>query len=69
MNEQEFLSRMKNILDNENISMDSALSEIEEWDSLSVVSYIAMADSFHKNFSPEEIKTCNSIRDLYTILQ
>ena len=70
MNEQEFLSRMKNILDNENISMDSTLSEIEEWDSLSVVSYIAFANSvFHKNISPEKIKTCNSIRDLYTILQ
>ena len=70
MNEREFIERMKAILDNENISMDSILSEIEEWDSLSVVSYAAMANSaFHKNISPEQIKTCNSIRDLYIILQ
>ena len=70
MNEQEFIERMKAILDNENISMNTALSEIEEWDSLSVVSYAAMADTaFHKKISPEKIKTCNSIRDLYLILQ
>ena len=69
MNESKFLEIIKNILDDENISMDSKLSEIEEWDSLSVVSYIAMADTkCGKKISPEQLKNCGSIRDLYSLI-
>ena len=70
MNEKDFTEKMKAILDNENISLDSMLSEIEEWDSLSVVGYAALANTaFDKKPSPEEIKACKTIRDLYSILQ
>lgn len=70
MDEKQFTEKMKVILDNENISLDSILSEIEEWDSLSIVSYIAMANTvFGLKPSPEQIKGCATIRDLYSILQ
>ena len=70
MDEKQFTEKMKAILDNENITLDSSLSEIEEWDSLSVVSYIAMANTvFGCKPSPEQIKSCATIKDLYSILQ
>ena len=70
MDEKQFTEKMKAILDNEDISLDTSLSEIEEWDSLSIVSYIAMANTvFGRKPSPEQIKGCASIRDLYLILQ
>ena len=69
MNETKFLELMKDILDNDNISMASKLSEIEEWDSLSIVSYIAMADTkCGKKISPEQLKNCSSIMDLYSLI-
>ena len=44
MSEQTFLTKMQEeVLDTEmEISMDTLLGDIEEWDSLSVVSFIAM---------------------------
>ena len=70
MNENDFLEKMKAILDNEDITINSMLSEVEEWDSLSVAGYVAMANStFKKTISPEQIKACVSIRDLYLLLQ
>ncbi len=70
LDEKQFTEKMKAILDNENISLDSSLSEIEEWDSLSVVSYTAMANTnFNRKPSPEQIKACATIRDLYLLLQ
>ena len=70
MNEKDFLERMKDILDNDNISMNSALADIEEWDSLSVVSYSAMADTVcGKRISPEQLKNCSSIMDLYMLIK
>ena len=70
MDEKDFLERMKVILDKEDISIDTSLSDLEEWDSISVISYVALANtSFNKEISPEQIQTCKTIRDLYSILQ
>lgn len=69
MNDKDFLERMKVVLDNEDITLDSKLSEIEEWDSLSIVGYYALADTaFNRKPDPARIKQCTSIRDLYAVL-
>lgn len=48
MTESEFLKKMKeDILDTEsNISLGESLKNIEEWDSLSFVSFIAMSKEY-----------------------
>ena len=45
MTAQEFLTKMKeDVLDTEmDITLDTPLGDIEEWDSLGVVTFIAMA--------------------------
>ena len=47
MNEELFLKKMKeDVLDTEmDIKMDTLLEDIDEWDSLSVVSFITFAKS------------------------
>ncbi len=69
MNEKEFVEKMKKILDNENVTMDSVLENIEEWDSLSVVSYATMANGCGRSVTLPQIRACASIRDLYVLLQ
>ena len=69
MNENLFLEKMKSILDNEAVTLDSALTDIEEWDSLSVVSYMAMANTVcGKKIAPAQLRDCVTLRDLYALL-
>ena len=69
MNEKEFMTKIKAILDNEDVTMDSVLEDVEEWDSLSIVSFVAMANaSCGKRVAPAVIRDCKTIRDLYTLL-
>ena len=69
MNEKEFMAKIKAILDNEDVTMDSVLADIEEWDSLSIVSFVAMANaSCGKKIAPATIRDCKIIQDLYGLL-
>ena len=69
MNEKDFIAKMKAILDNDAVTMDSVLEDVEEWDSLSIVSFVAMANaSCGKRVAPAVIRDCKTIRDLYTLL-
>ena len=69
--EQEFLKKMVDILDCEQeITMDSILGDIEEWDSLSFVSFLAMANaSYGKKVIPANVKAAKTIADLFEIVK
>lgn len=72
MTEQVFLTKFKeDVLDtDENISMEMVLDDIEEWDSLSVVSFIAMAKlATGKKVERQPILAAKTVRDLYALLQ
>ena len=72
MSEQNFLTKMKDeVLDTEmEISMDTALGDIEEWDSLSVVSFIAMAKTAcGKKVERVAIANAKTLQDLYALVQ
>ncbi|MCR4818824.1 MAG: hypothetical protein K5841_07705 [Fretibacterium sp.] len=68
MDEKIFLEKMKNILDNEDVTMDSPLEAIEEWDSLSIVSYAALANGCGRSVTFPQVRECTTIRDLYALL-
>lgn len=67
MNEQNFLTDLTELLDTEEeISLDTNLEYIEEWDSLSYVSFVAIALSKYKvAVAKEEIKGAKTVKDLY----
>ncbi|MBQ7543917.1 MAG: hypothetical protein IJT02_03140 [Synergistaceae bacterium] len=70
MNEKDFTAKIREILDNESVTMDTVLADVEEWDSLSIVSFAAFANSScGKRLAPALIRDCVSIRDLYNLLQ
>lgn len=71
MTEKLFLEKMTDILDaEEDVSMDMQLDDIEEWDSLSVVSYVAMANTAcGKKVNVKDVREAETIRDLYDLLK
>ena len=71
MTKETFLENMADILDaEEEISFDTELSGLEEWDSLSIVSYIAMANaSCGMKVDVKKVREAVTIGDLYDLLQ
>ena len=72
MNEQELLTKLKeDILDTEQtISMDTVLQDIEEWDSLSFVSLIAMVKvATGKKLDHKAIQAAETVQDLYNLVK
>lgn len=71
MTEELFLEKMADILDAEgDVTMDAVLADIEEWDSLSVVSYVAMANtSCGKKVNVKDVREAVTIQDLYNLLK
>ncbi len=59
----------KEVLDTANeISMNARLSEIDEWDSLAVVSFMAMVEkSFGKKISRSQVLNASTVQDLYNL--
>lgn len=71
MEVQEFLQIMtEDIIETDReLTMETALADIEEWDSLAFVGFIAMANTNGKSLNKEAIKKAVVIRDLYELLQ
>lgn len=64
---KEKLSILEDLLDVEkdSLSEDTGLDEVSEWDSIAVISTIAMFDSvFGKEITPEEVKGFKTIKDI-----
>ena len=70
MEEKEFLEKMAEIMDTETeLSMDSVLKDIEEWDSLSYVAFLAFGATIAKEkIWPADVKAAKTLRDLYSLL-
>ena len=70
MTENEFLEKMIDLMDTEDpITMDSSLSEIDEWDSLSLVAFLSLCTKYAKTkVNAPEVRAANTVRDLYGLL-
>lgn len=68
---EQFIEKMVDILDSEEeITMDTVLDDLEEWDSLSLVSFIAMANAaYGKKVVPADVKVAETIKDLYELVK
>lgn len=69
MTKQEFLEHLKNALQrDEDLSEDMALADIEEWDSLSIISLISLYDSlFGIALSGNTLANCKIVGDLFKL--
>lgn len=69
MNEEEFLKKLVEIMDTEtSLTMDTKLEDVEEWDSLSYVTFLTMCKSMQKKVLPDDIITARTLRDLYRLI-
>lgn len=66
MTQQEFLTEMIDVLQTEQeISMDTVLAELDEWDSLSVMATMAFLDnSFGVKTTMKDYKDMKTIADI-----
>ena len=72
MNRNEFLLQMDEILDLPagTLRGDEKLEELTNWDSTSLITFIAMAESTNGvSISPGEIVTCSTVADLLQLAQ
>ena len=71
MTEEEFIEAMVDLMDTEmEITMDTVLTDVEEWDSLSYVAFQAMASvKLAKKLIPQQVRNAKTIRDLYVLIQ
>lgn len=70
MNKTEFYLRLAEILDVEEVTAESVLKDFDEWDSLSVLSVLAMADSkYGAAIRAEEIRSVVTAADLAGLVE
>lgn len=69
MTKQDFIEELKDIMEIDQLSDDQPLNEIDEFDSLAVMSIVAFSFSnFHKKLSGNDIKNAKSVNDLITLI-
>lgn len=70
MTEKDFLTELTDLMDTEDeIVMETPLSDVEEWDSLSRVAFMALAVTKGcGKVTPMEVKGAQKVRDLYELL-
>ena len=68
---EQFIEKMVDVLDcEEEITMDTVLGDLEEWDSLSFVSFMAMANAaYGKKVMPADVRAAETISDLYNLVK
>lgn len=70
MGQDIFLEKLTNILTTDtDINMETPLAEIIEWDSVSFVLFLGMADvSYHKKLKMNDVKKAQTIADLFKLV-
>lgn len=67
MTREEFLTQLDELLELPagTLKGDEKLEDLERWDSLAMVSFIALADEHcNMRLSPRQFVTCNTVNDL-----
>jgi len=70
MNRSELIEKLKETFQSEKeLTEDIALADIEEWDSLAVLSIISLYDTlFSKILEGEDIVNCKTVSDLLALV-
>ena len=68
---ERFIEKMNEVLDGDDeVTMETVLEDLIWWDSLSFVSFLAMANAtYGKKVSPDDVKSAKTIKDLYDLIK
>ena len=66
---EDFLSLFKEAVENEDISLSSKLEDIEEWDSLAVLTLISeVEDNYGLILDPDMLDECLNVSDILALV-
>lgn len=70
MTAESFIAKLTELMDTESqISFSTKLADIEDWDSLSMVSFFSFCNTtLGRKVSPEQIKAAQSVEDLFKLV-
>ena len=70
MDEKIFIKKLIDLIDTEaEINLSTKLSELEDWDSLSMVAFFSFCNTNSKRrVAPEEIKSAQTVGDLFKLV-
>lgn len=73
MEMNEFIQEFAGIFEDVNVESlgpQTKFREIDGWDSITLVALIALiSDEFQKEVTPADIRTCNTIEDVYNLIK
>lgn len=70
MNKEEFYQRLAEILDTEEVKPGDVLKQLDGWDSLAVLSVLALADSkYGASIKADEIRAVVTAADLASLVE
>ena len=65
MNRKEFIAKIADIMDSEEkLTIETNLPDIEEWDSIAIMSTVALMDSLGKKVTVDDIKNVSTMKEL-----
>ena len=69
MDHAQFLQKLQEVLElPESLSGSERLDNLEGWDSMALISFMAMVDEhFGRKLSPRDIGACETVDDLYKL--
>ncbi len=68
--ESEFLNFLERQLELENLRMDQSLADLEQWDSLAMVMFVANVDAeYNIPVNGNAVAQAETVRDLYNLMQ
>ena len=70
MTVEEFSEQMIDVLNiEEEVDLDTNLADLEEWDSVAYVAYLAMAAEYtERTIRAAEVRDAKTVRDLYNLI-
>ena len=69
MTAEEFVKRLADLMDTDvELDLSTKLADVEDWDSLSMVSFFSFCDSkLNRRLAPEQIKSAQTVEDLFKL--
>ena len=70
MTAEKFIAKLAELMDTEaTLELSTRLTDSEDWDSLSMVSFFSFCNStLGKKISPEQIKSAQTVKDLFALI-
>lgn len=69
MTAEEFVKKLADLMDTDaTLNLSTKLADVEDWDSLSMVSFFSFCDStLGRRLAPEQIKSAQTVEDLFKL--